>query len=893
VSSTSPTPSSTYRVQLTPDFGFDQAAEIVPYLAELGISHLYCSPYLQAAAGSRHGYDVVDPTRVNAELGGSAGRERMVRALAESGLGQVVDVVPNHMAIGERANRWWWDVLENGPASPYARYFDVDWNPPEAKLRNRVLMAILGTHYGRALEAQQIRIVREGAEFTVAYYDHRLPVAPPSLESILAQSARVGGNTELESLAAAFGNLPRATNLDDARIHERLRDKQVLKDRLEGLLSSDGDVAAAVDGALQAVNDDPDTLDNLLERQNYRLAYWRTAVAELDYRRFFDVDTLVGVRVEDPAVFEAGHELILGWVADGSVQGLRIDHPDGLRDPQGYLQRLEERVPGAWVVVEKILEPGERLAGDWPVAGTTGYDFLNRLTGLFVDQSAEGPLTDLYAEFTGEEARWEQVVLERKHQVLREVLTADLTRLTAIFVEVCERNRRYRDYTRYELSQSLREVLASFPVYRTYLKPGQAASLQDLKYVVEAVRSAEGRRPDLDPDLFGFLESLLLMQVPVPEDQAPASPEIELVMRFQQLSGPVMAKGVEDTAFYNYNRFVALNEVGGDPGRFGLSPAEFHEACAEAQERYPAGMLASSTHDTKRSEDVRARLALLSEMPGAWGDAVGQWAKHNELHRGAEGLLDRNIEYLLYQVLVGAWPLTRDRALAYIEKASREAKTHTSWLAPNEPYDRALAGFVEGIFADAVFNRMLADFVAPLVEPGRVNSLAQTLVKLTAPGVPDTYQGTELWDLSLVDPDNRRPVDFAARARLLRELGGVTPEEVLARSDEGLSKLLVVSRALELRRRLPEAFGAGGRYEPLAASGERDSQVLGYLRWGVVATVVPRLVLGLGGGWGDTIVELPAGRWRNRLTGERVAGGPVPAAELMARFPVALLELES
>ncbi len=885
-------PSSTYRVQLTPDFGFDRAAEIVPYLAKLGVSHLYCSPYLEAAAGSRHGYDVVDPTRVNAELGGSEGRERLVRALADHGLGQVIDVVPNHMAIGEPANRWWWDVLENGPASPYARYFDVDWNPPEAKLRNRVLMAILGDHYGRAVEAGEIRVVRDGAVFTLAYYDHTLPVSPPSLEGLLAEAARRCGSPELESLAAAYGHLPKATDLDDELIHERLRDKEVFRNRLEDLLTANPALTPAIDEVVADLNADPDALDGLLERQNYRLAYWRTAVAELDYRRFFDVDTLVGVRIEDPEVFEASHALILGWVADGSVDGLRIDHPDGLRDPKGYLRRLENRAPEAWVVVEKILEPGERLPDDWSVAGTTGYDFLNRLTGLFVDQSSEGVLTELYTELTGERAGWEEVIRERKNQVLREVLTADLARLTGIFVEVCERNRRYRDYTRYELSQSLREVLASFPVYRTYMRPGEPASFQDLKYLVEAVESAKASRPDLDPQLFGFLESLLLMQVPVPEDEVPLSPEIELVMRFQQLSGPVMAKGVEDTAFYSYNRFVALNEVGGDPGRFGLSPAEFHEACAEAQERYPTGMLASSTHDTKRSEDVRARLVLLSEIPEEWGDASAQWMKHNEVHRDA-GLVDRNTEYLLYQVLAGAWPLTRDRALAYIEKASREAKTHTSWLAPNEPYDKALAGFVEAIFDDAEFNRMLEDFVAPLVEPGRVNSLAQTLLRLTAPGMPDTYQGTELWDLSLVDPDNRRPVDYEARARLLGDLGEATVEQVMARSEEGLPKLYLISRALELRRRLPEAFGPEGRYEPLAVSGEKAQHVLGFLRWGVVATVVPRLVMGLGADWGGTTIELPAGTWRNRLTGDRAAGGRVRAADLLGRFPAALLELES
>ncbi|HEX2053290.1 MAG TPA: malto-oligosyltrehalose synthase [Actinomycetota bacterium] len=890
VTSTRGTPSATYRVQLTPEFGFDDAAAIAGYLARLGITHLYCSPYLQAAKGSMHGYDVVDPTRVNAELGGDPALRRMVEALRAAGLSQVLDIVPNHMAIGDRANRWWWDVLENGRASAYAGFFDVDWNPPEAKLRNRVLMAILGDHYGRVLEAGQIAVAREGANFTVNYFEHVLPLAPPSLEPLLEGAARRCQSPELESLAAAFGRLPKSTEVGEDAMHERHRDTMVLKDRLADLFSESPDVAEAVDRQLKKVNSDPDELHEILERQNYRLAYWRTSVAELDYRRFFDVDTLVGVRQEVPEVFEASHELILGMVSEATIDGLRIDHPDGLRDPEGYLERLAARAPATWLVVEKILEPGERLPETWPVAGTTGYDFMNRLTGLLVDASAEAELTDLYRELTAEEADWEEVVRDRKHQVLREVLTADLARLTGILAGICERHRRYRDYTRFELTQALREVLACFPVYRTYIKPGQTISWQDLRYVVQAVEAAEDRRPDLDPDLFGFLESLLLLQMP--ESTEEGSPELELVLRFQQLSGPVMAKGVEDTAFYNYNRFVALNEVGGNPGSFGLSTQEFHSACREAQDLWSQSMLSSSTHDTKRSEDVRARLAVLSEMPQAWADAVKGWMKHNDRHRGADSPLDRNIEYLLYQVMVGAWPLTEERAVAYVQKASKEAKSHTSWLAPNAAYDDALVRFVEDLFADGEFQRMLEEFVAGLVTPGRVNSLVQTLLKLTAPGVPDTYQGTELWDLSLVDPDNRRPVDYSLRARLLGELDGMSVEDVMARSDEGLPKLFLINKSLELRRELPEAFGRESNYEALTAEGPAAGHVVAFTRWGVVATVVPRLTLGVGS-WEGTTVSLAAGSWRNQLTGDRNAGGAVPVGDLLKRFPVALLRLES
>ncbi|HEX2179948.1 MAG TPA: malto-oligosyltrehalose synthase, partial [Actinomycetota bacterium] len=703
------------------------------------------------------------------------------------------------------------------------------------------------------VEAGEIRVVRNGADFTVAYYENQLPVSPPSLETLLASAARHCNNQELESLAAAFGRLPKSTESDEELVHERLRDKEVLKDRLLSLMEDDHEVADAIDTSLEVLNGNPDGLDELLQRQNYRLAYWRTAVQDLDYRRFFDVDTLVGVRNEDPEVFADSHRLILSWVEAGEVNGLRIDHPDGLRDPEGYLQRLSENAPAAWIVVEKILEPGERLPETWPVAGTTGYDFLNRLTGLLVDGANEPVVTALYTELTEEPGNWEEVVLERKHQVLREVLTADLNRLTGLFVDICERHRRYRDYTRYELSQALREVLASFPVYRTYIRPGDPASWQDLRHVVQSIEAARNRRTDLDPEVFGFLESLLLLQVPVPDSDAAVAPEIELVMRFQQLSGPVMAKGVEDTSFYNYNRFVALNEVGGDPGHFGLPVDEFHEACRVAQECYPTSMLDTSTHDTKRSEDVRARLALLSEIPEEWAVAVRKWMRHNDEYRG--GLVDRNIEYLLYQVLVGAWPLTKERAVAYIQKASKEAKTHTSWLAPNAAYDEALVGFVEAIFEDAQFQQMLEAFVAPLLAPGRVNSLTQTLLKLTCPGVPDIYQGTELEDLSLVDPDNRRPVDYRQRIGLMRELDGLKVDDILARADEGLPKLFLIRRALKLRRQLPEAFGAEASYEPLAVSGDKAANVVAFTRWGVAATVVPRLVLGIEDGWGDTTVE--------------------------------------
>jgi (1->4)-alpha-D-glucan 1-alpha-D-glucosylmutase len=865
-------PRATYRLQFTPDFTFDDAAAAADYLAALGVSHLYASPYLQAAPGSTHGYDVVDHHRVNRELGGEEGHARLCEALRQAGLGQVLDIVPNHMAIGTPENLWWWDVLENGPSSVYAGYFDVDWDPPESKLRNTVLLPVLGDHYGRVLEAGELALRREGGSFTVHYYENRWPVAPRSLDTLIAGAAERCRSDELESIAAALGRLPHATATDPDSVRERHRDKEVLRSRLALLCDERPEVAAALDAAVAEVNADPDALDALLDRQNYRLAFWRTAGRELDYRRFFDINTLIGLRIEDPEVFAETHERILGWVREGVVDGLRIDHPDGLRDPAGYLRRLAEAARGAWVVVEKILEHNERLPTTWATAGTTGYDFLNLVGGLFVDPAGERALTGLYEELTGGLTDWAAVVVEKKLLVLRQTLAADLIRLTTLLGAVCERHRRYRDYARNELHEVLREVAASFPVYRTYVPP---VGDDDRAFIDAAAADVARRRPDIDADLLDFVRRLLLGEID-------GESEGELVARFQQLTGPVMAKGVEDTAFYTFNRLVSLNEVGGDPSRFGTSVEEFHAACAEAQEQWPTAMLATSTHDTKRSEDVRARISLLSEIPDEWAGFAVRWVK--------DGPVDANAQYLLLQVLVGAWPLEPDRAVAYMEKASKEAKERTSWIDPDPTYDEALTRHVRDMLADDVFQGELAAFVAPLIEAGRLSSLSQALIKLTVPGVPDIYQGQELWDLSLVDPDNRRPVDYQRRRRLLAELDDLKVDEVLRRSDEGLPKLLVVRRALALRARRPGAFGRGATYRPVAATGDRADHVVAFARSEQVVTVAPRLVLGLDGQWGRTAVEVPEGRWVNVFTGDDLEGGSVELAELLRTFPVALLE---
>ncbi|MFW6170557.1 MAG: malto-oligosyltrehalose synthase, partial [Planctomycetota bacterium] len=660
------------------------------------------------------------------------------------------------------------------------------------------------------------------------------------------------------------------------------RDKAVLRDLLSGLCRDEPRTRAAIDAEVSRLNEDPDAMDALIDQQNYRLALWRMASRDVGYRRFFDIKELAGLRVEDIEVFRDAHALPMTWVEKGWVQGLRIDHPDGLRDPGQYFRRLREACPNAWIVAEKILASDETLPSQWPISGTTGYDFLNRVGGLFIDAESEGPLTRIYEDFIGESTDFPALVRTCKRLVLSDLLGSELNRLTSLFVDVCERHRRHRDYTRHELREALRETAVCFPVYRSYVSVSDAMPRQqDQGYIVQAVGNAMSERTDLDPQLFSFLQELLLLRIE-------GALEAELAMRFQQLTGPAMAKGVEDTAFYRYHRLIALNEVGGDPSRFGVSLQQFHDACAATRTQHPATLLASSTHYTKRSEDVRSRLALLSEIPDRWSREVSKWRDLNECHR-KDDLPDRNTEYLLYQTLVGTWPIDVERVMAYMEKAVREAKSYTSWTAQDEAYEERVREFTRGVMGNQQFQRNLDELVADLVVPGRINSLAGTLIKLTAPGVPDIYQGTELWDLSLVDPDNRRAVDYELRRRLLEDLPGLSPQDILARSDEGLPKLWVIRQALQLRRARPEAFGAQAAYRPLFAQGEKAKHVVAFARGEGVICVAPRLVLQLNGDWGDTVLDLPAGRWRNILGGDEMVEGAVHPRELLAPFPVGLL----
>jgi (1->4)-alpha-D-glucan 1-alpha-D-glucosylmutase len=801
--------------------------------------------------------------------------------------------VPNHMSLGKE-NRYWWDVLENGTSSRYASFFDIDWQPQEERLRDKVLVPILGDQYGRVLQSGGIKVVRRGIKFQVECAGQTLPVSPPSLPVILSRAAEYARSDTLSFLAASFGRLPAPEYVDRRTILARHRDKVVLFTLLERLCAEQPEIFEAMDHAVAELNGNLDALDDFLNQQNYRLAYWKTADQQLSYRRFFDVNTLIGLRVERDYVFEETHALVLDWLKRGVLDGVRVDHPDGLRDPLEYLKRLRDRAPDAWVVGEKILEPGEFLRESWPIQGTTGYDFLNVAAGVLVAPEGMSELTSVYGDFTNEITDFHSIAHEKKISVTQEGLGSDVNRLTSLFVEICEENRDRRDYTQAEVRRAIREVAACFAIYRTYVVPERdEITDEDRDQIMQATECAKQKRSDIDGDLFDFLRDVLTTVVK-------GRKESEFVLRFQQFTGPVMAKGVEDTAFYCYNRLTGMNEVGSDPGRNGVSVAEFHAYCEKMQATHPLTMTTLSTHDTKRSDDVRARLAVLSEIPGRFGAAVQRWSRMNSAFRtgkrGSPAMPDRNTEYLYYQTLIGTWPLSIDRAQAYMLKAVREAKQQTTWVANNKEFEDALRMFIELTLNYAPFLRELQQFVARVQDAGRVNSLTQTLLKHTAPGVPDLYQGTELWDLSLVDPDNRRPVDYALRKRLLCELKRMTGEDVAAqvmmRADEGLPKMWTIHRALELRRERPDCFGSEAEYTPLEVDGDKHDHVIAYLRGEDVVTVVPRLTLKLGGAWKDTMVVLPKGRWRNRLTGGSVEGGVITMRLLMKDFPVALLVRE-
>src|SRR5438105_9320136 len=814
-------PTCTYRLQFNRQFTFAQAREIVPYLHALGVSDAYASPYFQARAESLHGYEITDHNKLNAAIGSRAEYDAWVAELHAQQMGQLLDFVPNHMGIAEPLNQWWMDVLENGPSSVHAPYFDIDWHPLKTDLHDKVLLPILGDQYGRVLERGELKVHFEAGAFYLTYYDHQFPIAPGTYRYVLDIALEKLANckdedfyAELQSIRTALEYLPRRTETDPDRIAERTREKEIIKRRLDRRCQDAPQVQAAIAQAVAQINGRPgdprsfDALDSLLNDQSYRLAFWRVAAEEINYRRFFDVNDLAAIRMELPEVFDATHQLLLELIGEGAGTGVRFDHPDGLDLPREYFEKLQRRAAAALgiplpkdgraihLVVEKILTGNETLRADWPVHGTTGYEFGKLVANVLVDSSAEQAITKAFQRFIGHSMPFGHLVYAKKRLVMRLSLANDVNVLGDMLDRLSEKNRWFRDFTLEALARAVRETIACFPVYRTYVTPGQPVSDEDRAIIERAVATAKRRNPALEESVFNFLRDILLLRFPENLNDEAREAHEHFVLKFQQSTGPIMAKGLEDTVFYIYNRLAALNEVGGEPQQFGFSIDEFHQRTLERQQDWPATLLATSTHDTKRSEDVRARMIAISEIAQLWRSALPRWRVINRRWKrllDADTAPDANEEYLFYQTLLGTWPMDAagqaektagpeyiSRIQAYMAKALKEAKLNTSWIQPNEQWDAAMNDFAARVLDPSPKNKFPPSFLPVAEEIGRlgaVNSLAQVVLKLTAPGVPDIYQGNEIWDFSLVDPDNRRPVDYQLRRAMLALLTGATAEE--------------------------------------------------------------------------------------------------------------------
>jgi (1->4)-alpha-D-glucan 1-alpha-D-glucosylmutase len=845
-------PISTYRLQFNAQFTFDDARRVAGYLARLGISDVYASPILKARKGSTHGYDVVDANLLNPELGSDDDFNALHEELQRNHLGLLLDIVPNHMAASAE-NAWWMSVLENGPQSRFIDYFDIDWRG------NHVLLPILGRPYGETLESQEMALHIDADGFFFSYYDKRLPLAPKSYNIVL-RDCEEALPYELRELVEGEATI---------------KNSRFLKDTIWRIYTEDPQFHEALDRTIERFNgrkgepESFDQLDALLDAQWYRLAYWRIASETINYRRFFDVTDLVGVRVENPEVFEARNRKHLELIAAGVVTGLRIDHIDGLYDPAGYLRKLQARVSSIYVAVEKILAHGETLSSELQVSGTTGYDFLDTVNALFVDPAGLARLTRFYRDFTEVIDSFEDICFDRKKQVIAELFAGEMRALGNELAELAALDRNARDFATTELLAALTEITACLDVYRTYVP-----SDPDRTVITRAMNCGRRRAGTaIDARVFNFLERVLAGE---------RETWLPFVQRWQQFTGRVMAKGVEDTAFYNYNRLISLNEVGGDPGRGrSFDPVEeFHQRNVRIARDWPETLNATSTHDTKRSEDVRARLNVLSEMPEVWERQVKRWSAMTAALRPS-GIPDPNEELHIYQTLVGAWPIDADRLRQYLEKAAREAKTHTSWIAPNPDYERALLDFASGLLEHEQFRASLTRFVRRVAYHGCLNSLAQVVLKVMSPGVPDFYQGSELWDFSLVDPDNRRPVDYALREKLLGKVTQTGVSVLHRRWADGRIKMFVTTRALAVRAR-----HASGDYVPISTG---SPHVVAFTR-GDVLVVVPRLTSRLPkSGWGDLTLPI-GGTWRNAFTNEVVEGEALSVAQIFATFPVAILE---
>jgi (1->4)-alpha-D-glucan 1-alpha-D-glucosylmutase len=907
---------ATYRLQFHREFTFRDATDLVPYLAELGVSHVYASPITEARQGSTHGYDIINHNRLNPEIGSNEDFRVFTTALHAHGMGLIVDFVPNHMGIGSD-NAWWLDVLEWGPDSPFANYFDINWHPARADLEGRVLLPVLGDQYGIILEQGDLALRFDAAEgsFSAWYFDHRFPISPRSYATILV----AGG----ETLAAPARDFAAIARLPAPAARERAAElKCALADQ-----ASSQDVTEAIAGALQQFVGTPGNpesfapLHRLLEAQSYRIADWRVAGEEINYRRFFNINDLAGLRMELSELFEKTHRMMCDLIKRGDLQGLRIDHIDGLFDPRGYCEALQQHAGAPddplYVLVEKILARYETLP-DWPVAGTTGYDFTNQVLAIFVDPAGEAGMNRLYRRMAVRQDNFDDVLYACKKRIIEVNLASEMNVLGREFHQLAMREWRTRDFTFGRILAALEEVVAAFPVYRTYVSQ-RGASTDDCRYIDWALGVARKKWRGADVSIFDFLRRILTGEAADPQDDASAGGALYTAMHFQQVTGPVMAKAEEDTAFYRYVRLLALNEVGGDPHRFGMSVAAFHHLARQRARYWPQAMLSTATHDTKRGEDARMRLALLSEMPREWGRRVFHWLRLNRSRRvevDEEFVPDRNVAYLFYQSLFGAWPpglapddvagidSLAERLEAYMIKAVRERKLETSWSNPNNEYEAALRRYVRAVLDPSRLNPFLADFhvfVCATARTAAITSLAQLTLKLTLPGIPDIYQGGELWDFSLVDPDNRRPVDWEIRRALLDEADRVTPDELVEKWQDGREKLFVTKRLLALRRLHPDLFRSGD-YQPLEPSGERSQHLCAFLRCHEnlsVFVAVPRLVHQLWHGgeaadWGDTEIGLPShGVWQDIFGMHRVDQcDRVSAGELFANFPMAVLIAE-
>jgi len=938
-------PTATYRLQFNKNFTFRQAREIVAYLHYLGISDAYASPYFQAGAESLHGYDITDHNKFNAAIGSREDYDAWVAELHAHGMGQIVDFVPNHMGINDPQNTWWQDVLENGPSSLYAPYFDIDWRPLKTDLHDKVLLPILGDQYGRVLERGELQVRFDGGSFSLTYFDHVFPIAPGTYRYILelalenlAEFRDEDFYAEFQSIRTALEYLPRRTETNPGRIKERAREKEIIKKRLERRCAEAPQVQRAIEKAVETINGhvgDPrsfDRLDELLNAQSYRLAFWRVAAEEINYRRFFDVNDLAAIRVELPEVFDAAHKLLFELVASDAVSGLRIDHPDGLYRPLEYFEKLQSRCAKAlrvplpkdgraiYLIVEKILTGDEQLPQNWPVHGTTGYDFANQVAGVLVDHNAEGAITKIFKRFISHSLHFGHLVYAKKRLVMRISLANEVNVLGNMVDRLSEQNRWFRDYTLEALARAVRETIACFPVYRTYLEPGKPVSEEDRAVIERAVAAAKRRNPAIEESVFNFLLDLLLFRFPENLDEEQRAAHAQFVLKFQQFTGPITAKGLEDTVFYIYNRLAALNEVGGEPQLFGLSVETFHQRNLRRERDWPASLLATSTHDSKRSEDVRARMLAISEIPQLWGRSLQKWRTTNRRFKKqideAEAP-DAGEEYLLYQTLLGTWPVDLDgapvssvgqefvtRIQRYMAKALKEAKLNTSWIQPNENWDDAMREFVARILEPGPRNKFLPIFLpvaAEIARLGAINSLAQTAIKLTTPGVPDIYQGTEIWDDSLVDPDNRRPIDYARRREMLAQIEKVSANELMQCWPNGRIKMRLTQRLLHLRRENPELFREGN-YESLNFGGELAECAIGFARRHgdrAIIVIVPRLSSQVGfppvgDRWQDTHVLLSS-----QLTGLRdvfcdrelrAENSQLRLAVAMSQLPFAVLE---